>query len=304
MTKNVFITGASGCIGHYVFEELVNNPDYHLYLFIRNPKKLRFNPAAFKNVTIVNGNMLEIQKQSELLKKIDYLIHIAAAWGSSEVNHKHALELFNELDPSHIKKVIYFSTASILGKDNKPNPTVEKIGTHYIRSKYEMFQELPKLPIYDKITTIFPTWVIGGDALHPSSHAMDGLRSARKWLKLIRFLSIDFSFHFIHSKDIAIVVKYILENKVDKREYVLGNQAISADQLIDNLCAFYKVKRSLKFKVSSLIKVVTKLFGWKISAWDRYCLEQRHLLYDVANPSSFGIAPAYPDINRVLEDIK
>jgi nucleoside-diphosphate-sugar epimerase len=45
-TKKVFITGASGCIGHYLIEHLIQETDWELYLLIRNPEQLKFERSA------------------------------------------------------------------------------------------------------------------------------------------------------------------------------------------------------------------------------------------------------------------
>ncbi|MDE5120331.1 MAG: SDR family oxidoreductase, partial [Trichodesmium sp. St19_bin1] len=39
--KRIFITGASGCIGHYIVEFLIQNTHHELYLLVRNPDKLK-----------------------------------------------------------------------------------------------------------------------------------------------------------------------------------------------------------------------------------------------------------------------
>lgn len=39
--KRIFITGASGCIGHYITEALIQQTDHELFLLVRNPQKLR-----------------------------------------------------------------------------------------------------------------------------------------------------------------------------------------------------------------------------------------------------------------------
>ncbi|MEA3494055.1 MAG: NAD(P)-dependent oxidoreductase [Candidatus Margulisiibacteriota bacterium] len=296
--KNVFITGISGCVGSYLADLILGNPEYKLFLLVSNPHKLSFDPAKYPNVAIVHDEMMNIKKYSDLLKGMDHVIHIAAGWGTSEINFEYTIDLFNALDPARIKKVIYFSTASILGPDNKVNDKVGEIGTSYIKGKYDCHKKLPELPVYDKIVTLFPTWVLGGDASHRYSHAMGGLLGAKKWLWLLRFLSIDFEFHFIHAKDIAFVVKYILENELKKRELVLGNGPVTADQLIQAICDHYKVKRYFKIRISP--KLVKRLAGNRISEWDKYCLDQRHFVYKVSNPRTFGITAEFPTITNVL----
>ncbi|HEY9703288.1 MAG TPA: NAD-dependent epimerase/dehydratase family protein, partial [Allocoleopsis sp.] len=54
--KRIFITGASGCIGHYICENLIQNTDYDLYLLVRNPQKLKFNYEFRPGVTILEGD--------------------------------------------------------------------------------------------------------------------------------------------------------------------------------------------------------------------------------------------------------
>ncbi|NET54014.1 MAG: NmrA family NAD(P)-binding protein [Merismopedia sp. SIO2A8] len=40
--KRILITGASGCIGQYITEALVQETEYELFLLVRNPLKLGF----------------------------------------------------------------------------------------------------------------------------------------------------------------------------------------------------------------------------------------------------------------------
>ena len=73
MTNKIFITGSAGCIGHYIIEDLCNlDIDYHLYLLIRNPKKLHKKFHNNKKITIIEGSLEEINKQDSL-QKIDNL---------------------------------------------------------------------------------------------------------------------------------------------------------------------------------------------------------------------------------------
>ncbi|MFN9179242.1 MAG: NAD-dependent epimerase/dehydratase family protein, partial [Dolichospermum sp.] len=39
--KRILVTGASGCIGHYISEALIQNTNHELYLLVRNPNKLQ-----------------------------------------------------------------------------------------------------------------------------------------------------------------------------------------------------------------------------------------------------------------------
>ena len=57
MTK-IFITGITGCVGHYIFDLLVKNPDYELYLLVRDPARMMRDLSAFSNVMLVTGSKI------------------------------------------------------------------------------------------------------------------------------------------------------------------------------------------------------------------------------------------------------
>lgn len=44
--KKIFITGASGCIGHYLVETLIQQTNHELYLLVRNRDKLKIDSKA------------------------------------------------------------------------------------------------------------------------------------------------------------------------------------------------------------------------------------------------------------------
>ncbi len=292
--KKVFITGASGCVGHYVVDQLIKNPDYQLYLLVRNPAKLMFDYKAFPNITLIRNDMRNIEEQEELLKEIDFVVHIAAGWGDTETNYDYTYQFFELLDPNKCQKVIYFSTASILASDGQPIEAIEKMDASYVRGKYLLRKNMKQLPIYNKIITLYPTWVLGGDAKHPYSHALQGIIAAKKWLWLLRFFTVDVSFHFIHAYDMAQMVSFLLENDTDRKEMILGNKLITATELINELCGIFKKKTYFKIRISP--KLVKFLFGRRLSDWDRYCLGKRHFQYNTVNVQN----PKYPTIESIF----
>jgi nucleoside-diphosphate-sugar epimerase len=214
--KRIFVTGASGCIGHYIAEALIQETEHELFLLVRNPNKLQFNYQLRSGVNILQGDLQQIEKFSKLLEKIDVAILAATAWGGAEeayeINIVKTLTLLKLLDPRICEQVIYFSTASILDRQNQLLHEAEQLGTDYIRTKYQCFSQLSQLPIGDRITALFPTLVFGGDKNKPLSHLSSGWTEVVKWIDLIRWLKTDGSFHFIHAQDIAKVACYLVEN--------------------------------------------------------------------------------------------
>ncbi|MBW4575163.1 MAG: NAD(P)-dependent oxidoreductase [Aphanothece sp. CMT-3BRIN-NPC111] len=305
--KRILVTGASGCIGHYISESLIQETEHHLYLLVRNPDKLRVDYNARPGITVVKGDMRHIDRFSKLLKTIDVAVLTAAAWGGEQeafdINVTKTLQLLNLLNLDVCEQVIYFSTASILDRHNQLLKKAGEIGTDYIRSKYNCLNRLPKLAIAPRVTTLFPTLVLGGDANKPYSHLSSGLPDVVNWVNWIRWFKADGSFHFIHARDIAQVVQYLIDNPpqpdlgadvISTRKLVLGNQPITVNQAVEELCAYFDKKISFRLPLSLwLADVFIALFRIQMAPWDRFCLNYRHFSYEhYVNPATFGL-PTY-----------
>ncbi len=301
--KKVFVTGISGCVGHYLFDELAPEADYHLYLLVRDPSRLRFDCQGQDRITIIKGDLEHIEQHAALIKEMDYVIHAAADWGAHENNLDHSLTFFKLIDPVRCRKVIYISTASILGPDGKPVPEAETLGTHYIRGKYLFHKRLADLPIYPKVVTLFPTWVLGGDQNHPYSHATAGILGIRPWLWLIRFFKVDAGFHYIHARDIARIIKHLLGHEAKAKEYILGNPAVTAGRLIKEIAnyfgwtVYFQVPLSLPFAI-----FLAQATNHQLHPWDLYCFERRNFVYKTVNAASFGLKSDLVSVRQVLAD--
>jgi nucleoside-diphosphate-sugar epimerase len=305
--KRIFITGASGCIGHYVVEALIQQTEHELFLLVRNPEKLRFDCKTRPGIHILQGDLKEIEKYSDLLlKDINIAILIATAWGgtaqSYDVNVVKTLALIEMLNPDICERVIYFSTASILDRDNQLLPQAFQFGIDYIRTKYQCFATLNKLAIASKIIAVFPTLVLGGDSNKPYSHISAGLPDVVKWTGLIRWFSADGSFHFIHAKDIAKVVAYLVDCPGQKvAEYrtqespiakiVLGNPAMTADETVEKICTYFNKKIYFRIPLSiALAKFFIKVFRIQMDEWSYFSMSYRHFTYqNPVTPANFGL---------------
>ncbi|MBD2345948.1 NAD-dependent epimerase/dehydratase family protein [Anabaena subtropica] len=307
--KRIFVTGASGCIGHYISEALIQETDYELYLLVRNPSKLQVDTQIRPGITVLQGDMQNISQFADLLSTIDVAVLTATAWGGEQtfdINVSKTIELLNLLDPDRCQQVIYFSTASVLDSKNQPLKEAGEIGTDYIRSKYECLHKIAELSIAPKITTVFPTLVLGGDAKKPYSHLTSGIPEVTKYMNLARFLQADGSFHFIHGKDIASVVKYLIVNPPTEdtpRKLVLGQKRLTANQAIEEVCAYLGKKISFRIPLSlSLANLIIAVFRIQMADWDRFCMNYRHFTYDtVINPDSFGLPNYCVTMSDVLK---
>jgi nucleoside-diphosphate-sugar epimerase len=308
-TLRVFMTGASGCIGHYILELLLQVERYEIFLLLRNPSKLKLPVEDNPRVHILRGSLGDIGQFAELLATLDIAILAAAAWGGDQVviniNVDCNLKLMALLNSERCQQVIYFSTASVLDQNNQPLPEAGKIGTDYIRSKYECHRQLPELAIYDKITTVFPTLVFGGDKDKPASFISAGLKDVTKWMGLVRFFKADGGFHFAHAQDIAQVVNYLVEHPSEAgyREYVIGNPALTVDQVVKQVCDYLGLRVWFQIPLSFLLAdFFIKVFRVEMAPWDYFCLQNPHFVYaNAVNPSSFGIEPYCVTMADLLE---
>jgi nucleoside-diphosphate-sugar epimerase len=296
-SKKIFITGASGCIGHYMAETLIQQTNHELYLLVRNPDKLKFDWQARSGVNIIKGDMREVDRYAELLQTIDVAILAATAWGGTQevfdVNVNKTLRLIQLLSPQTCQQVIYFSTASILGRDNKLLKEAGEIGTDYIRSKYDCMVQLSNLTNVPPIAALYPTLVLGGDANKPVSHLSSGVPQVARWINLIRWLKADGSFHFIHGADIAKIVCYLVDRppaSSQKQDLVLGSPPITANEAVEQACEYLHKKIWFRITLSpQLAEFFIWLFRIQVAAWDRFCISYRHFTYqNFINPESIG----------------
>lgn len=307
MKEHVFITGASGCVGHYLIDALADDPRYHLHLLVRDPSRLRCDWASRSNVSLVVGDVLDLERFAPLLFEMDHMIYLAAAWGdpiSYETNFRVPHRMFAMSNPERIKQIVNFSTASILDADNQLLAAAATEGTDYIRSKYLGCKHLDEHPLKDTITTVFPTLIFGGSPHHPTSHLSSSLKDMKSWLSLARFVTLEGTLHFIHARDIARIVKHVLEHGSSQRRLVLGNAAMSVDQLLEELCAAYGVKRGAKVNLSSVATQVTNLFNRRMNSWDHFSLRYRHFTYRTVNAETFGLPSDLATIEEIVCEAK
>ncbi|NDJ18888.1 NAD-dependent epimerase/dehydratase family protein [Myxacorys almedinensis] len=294
-SKRIFVTGASGCIGHYIVESLIQNTTHELFLLVRQADKLKIDVYARPGVTVLQADVRDVEQYRDLLQTIDCAVVAHTDWGGEhvdEINVVSTSTLINLLDPDRCEQVIYFSTASILSRENQVLQEAEEIGSPYIRSKYRCHEKLSKLAIAPKLTTLYPTLVLGGGERYPYSHLSSGIADVMQWIKLIRFLSADGSFHFIHGYDIAQVVGYLIEHPAtERRDLVLGNEALTVNQTIEAASNYFNQRMYFRIPLSlRLADFLIFLFRIQMGEWEYFSLHYRYFTYqNVVCPASFGM---------------
>ncbi len=306
--KHVFITGASGCVGHYLINECLKHPHLHIHVLVRYPEKLKFSEDDFKRITVHVGDFKQIETFENVIKKMNYLIHSVTEWWGEEqthlVNVTKTKEFFLMTNPDICEQIVYFSTASVLGRGNKVVEEAKTRGSSYIRSKYNAYHMIQSLPIKEKITVVFPTMVFGGNAKYPQSHITKGIKLVPNYLKYLKYIYVDGAFHFIHASDIATLAVFFMLNPKSKKEYVLGNPAMSVEDVIKTLCHVFNKRIFFNVLIKGwFIDVLIKVFRVKIGPWEKYCMDNPYMVFDAVNPKTFGLKGEFETLDSLIEDI-
>ncbi|MGB8698476.1 MAG: NAD(P)-dependent oxidoreductase [Thermosynechococcaceae cyanobacterium] len=309
--RRILITGASGCIGHYLSETFIRQTDDELFLVVRDPQKLQVPVDSRPGVHLVVADLRDEAALRSLLPTIHCAILAATGWGDFALDVTQTLALIQSLDPQVCQQVIYFSTASILGRDETPLPEAKTLGTDYIRAKAECFEKLTAMDCGFPIYTVFPTLVVGGESSatgvrhKPYSHFSSGVPEVLKWAGLIRFLKTEGSFHFIHAQDIATVVLQLVQHpdSAPSRQLVLGNEVVTVETAIATLCQVARKRIYGQIDLTPwLVNFLIRLFKIQMGPWDYFCLNYRHFCYAGAvNPRTFGLPSYCPQLSQVLQ---
>ncbi|MBM5800489.1 MAG: NAD(P)-dependent oxidoreductase [Cyanobacteria bacterium K_DeepCast_35m_m2_023] len=326
-SPRILITGAAGCVGQYICEQLYQQTDAQLLLLLRDPAKLSAVPKDDPRITLLVGDLRDLAPHAAAIATATRVIHTATAWGDPErahqVNVVAVKQLLALLNPAVVEQITYFSTASILDQDLRLLPQAAQFGTEYIQTKALCLQQLEQHPLAERIVAVFPTLVFGGRLgeagrpnagdNHPTSYLTAGLGEAVRWLPLAKWLRADGSFHFIHAADIATVCVHLATTphgpnpepgQGPVRRLVLGQQRITLNQTLRRLSRWrHGWYPPIGVSLSGwLIDGLIKLLRLEITPWDLFSIQQRHFVHEpVSPPERFGLVSHAPTLEAVLE---
>lgn len=218
----VFVTGASGKIGQKLLAELTKK--YEVYALVRNKDKLKISGA-----NIIEADILEINKYKKIMCDCDVIYHLAAYQNIFDknfdefkrVNVDGTRTIIKALASSKIEKFIYISTIMVLEKKSVKN--------NYVQSKYRATQmvkksKLPWIIVYPR-TVIDKDEISGKGIWKVLSGGIPGglmLRTGKK----------ERIFKFVWIKDLIKKMVSLVENHSKKREYIIGDEKMSADSYL------------------------------------------------------------------------
>jgi len=317
----ILITGASGCVGQYIANWLIENSNTELFLWVRDPKKITSISLENPRIKVLVGDLRQPNKFKKELSEVNRVIHTATAWGdpkrAKEVNIDAVKNLLNLLNPSKIKQIIYFSTASVLDRKLNLLPEAFTYGTEYIQTKAKCLIELESHQLSTKIIAVFPTLVFGGridaKSKFPASYLTEGLREAFRWIWLARWIKVFSRFHFIHAADIAFICGHLATSHLEDlqplqkdniKKLVLGQPHTSIDIAIQTLLKWKGMRKVPQIPLWTwLVEILTILLPIQITNWDKFSLRKRHFIHEpITSPETFGGVSYAKNLDQILHN--
>jgi len=314
----ILVTGATGCVGRHLIDALLAGTEADLVLLLRNPAALPNELQAHPRLHLRQHDLAQGDAPLDDLPPISAAILVATAWGGDQARAVICdanLALADRLIAAGCRRVLYFSTASVLGRDGALLDAARAYGTDYIRGKHALTEAMETRADRAEIIGLFPTLVIGGSpgGPMPMSHFARLLHQLRPWSGVIRFLDAPARLHIIHAADIARICTHLVNAPEapaspvppPARRLVLGNPASSVDDLVRAYADHAGHRRRARITLRpALAEALIWLFRIRLSPWDRHCMNEPDQSYAMAvNPARFGLPVQMPGLAEGLAQI-
>lgn len=284
MSKTILVTGGAGFIAHHVIEEILDNTDWNIVSLDRldfsgNLNRLQEVVGSRKDkkrVKVVHHDLkapLNPQITSSI-GKVNYVAHLAA--GShvdrsidypmefvldNVVGTANILEYAKTLDM--LDKFVYFSTDEVFGpapgevkykendRYNSTNPySASKAGAEELVVAFENTYQMPNI--------ITHTMNVFGERQHPEKFIPmcinKVLKGEKIWIHGNKEKTEAGSRHYIHAKDVASALLFLLNNDTpsvpDETGIKCPKYNIVGSEEIDNLSLALYISAVLKKKLN------------------------------------------------------
>jgi len=301
----IFLTGATACVGHHLAYALCA-AGHQLDLLVRDPARLRPLPDGAR-YQVIQGDLSTEAGYASRLAEADYLVHAAADRGSvtsrgMDVNLEGTRKLLAGLNPDRVRRIIYFSSSSLLRSDGSLLPADLFSDHAYLASKFRGLQEVRNGPLASRVVVLYPTVVFGWDPGHPPAHDSISLRAILGWAWLLRRVRIDAAFHYLHARDIGrITERIIAQDKAGEQvsgAYILGNPPLTYAQGVE--AATGRPHRPWITLSGRTMAWLAPLFRFRLSRYDRYALSNPRFVYATTDAASFGLERTHGELAELI----
>ncbi|MFN8570896.1 MAG: NAD(P)H-binding protein [Gemmatimonadaceae bacterium] len=304
------VTGATGAVGRYVIDELLEHTDANLLIIARDPGRLPDGVRSHPRVLIRAGDLKSGAGLAALTEDVDAAVLLAAAWGTEsgaqEVNADGTIALVQALRDRGVGRLVWFGTASLLNEVGEPLAEAERFGSPYIVSKAICRRRLLEL-MPEGLTILHPTVVVGGAPDRPLTHAARLTSEVDRRVWLAQWIAPEGRLHLVHAADLARMVRDALSQdaRLTSREIIAGAPPVTARELLDVFLERSALRRRAALKLSvRRVELLTRVLHIQLSPWDHYCLTRANFAYRDAtltlNPVTDG---RYPTARAILSTI-
>lgn len=248
MPKNILVTGQSGKIGQKLIVRLINK-DLVIRVLKRKSDLVSSNSAK---VNFLSGDLLDPLSLSKAVQGVEIIVHLAAVTHTNkkeiywQVNTKGTENLIKAANKAGVRRFIFVSTMAI-------NPD----GGFYSQSKLAAEQIVKNSGI---------DWLILRPAeVYGAGGMIDLLVRLVKKSYLIPIINTDkCSFVPLYINDLVDVLeKVVLNSDLKDKTYTLaGPESFSFQELVEQICQFFGLKRLKIYCPLILLKLIFKMLSF------------------------------------------
>jgi len=321
----IFLTGATGFVGHHVARELASQ-GAQLRLLVRKSSNLA-NLEGIPGETHI-GDLSDPAAIAPALEGCEALMHVAADYrlwipdpaSMYRANVDGTRELLRMAREANIRRVVYTSSVATMGfrKDglivNEDTPVnLEMMVGHYKRSKFLAEQEAVKVSNAAEsgleVMILNPTTPIG-------SHDAKPTPTGRIFVDFLnrKFPAyVDTGLNLVDVSEVARAHAAALEQGTPGRRYILGGENLTLKQILDKMSAITGIP-SPTVKIPFAIAAAYAFFEENITGRlrgkePRATLEEvrmgRKKMYASSARAQqelgFKVAPVYPAMRSAIE---
>lgn len=323
----ILLTGASGLIGSYVLQYLLQQ-NINTNILVRDPAK--FNSHISTDLNIYEGNVIDYETVQQAIKDCDIVIHLAAYISAAEDNPAEfektnvdgTKNLLKAAVENNVEKFIFSSSLaahqylqhSIINEESLIYP--EKYFSKYAETKAKAERLVIKYSKYGlPYVIIFPTRVFG---IGPLTDANGATKAVYLYLKNRLPFLIDGGEQYSNWSFVEDVAKGIIltaTTNVTNQLYILGGEnktLVDVYRIADRLSGKNHFKLSIKSKsamiVTSGIEQFARLTNTKplvTKEWLGYLLESYKISSGKAVAElNYAITPFDNALSKTISWIK
>ncbi|MEJ2723085.1 MAG: SDR family oxidoreductase [Deltaproteobacteria bacterium] len=242
-----FVTGSTGMVGSNLVHLLVEK-GYEVRALVRSEKKGREMLGHLERVRLIIGDMENVEAFAGELSECHVLFHTAAYfreyYGPGEheeklqrINVEGTMELLKEAERQRVEKVIYVSTAGVVGSEPDGSPANESTppgkGSYenlYFRSKLEAEKEIDTflknhtLPV----VLILPAVIMGPRNAGPTPSGRFLLDYMNRRIPAI----VKGGMPLVDARDVAFAMMEAVEKGRSGERHILGGNFIEMEELL------------------------------------------------------------------------